>query len=72
MEARMADRMPRKFAQAGIAAGWRSSNAIEMMIVARACSRQIPVTTRAVRYVGALDDVETALMGSVGEVARGK
>lgn len=52
MDARMAAKMPRKFAQAGSAAGRRRAKAAEMMMVVKACSRQIAVTARAVRYVG--------------------
>lgn len=44
----MAAKMPRKFAQAGRADGWRSVKATEMMTVARACSRQMAVTASAV------------------------
>lgn len=44
--------MPRKFDQAGRAAGWRRAKVAEIMTVARACKRQIVVTARAVRYVG--------------------
>ena len=71
MEARTAAKTPRKLAQAGMAAGLRSSKATEMTIVASAWSRQMPVTTSAVRYVGPLE-VETGVMGSVGDVALGK
>lgn len=71
IDARTAARTPRKFAQAATAAGWRSSNATEMMIVTSACSRHIPVMASAVRYVGPLVE-DTVLTGSVGEVARGK
>lgn len=72
MDARTAAKTPRKLAQAGMAAGLRSSKATEMTIVASAWSRQMPVTTSAVRYVGPLGDVETGVMGSVGDVALGK
>ena len=72
MDARMAARMPRKFAQAGRALGRHMTNATDMITVARAWRRQMAVTTRAVRYVGALELEETGVVGSVGEVARGK
>jgi hypothetical protein len=49
MDARTADKIPRKFAQAGIAAGWRMLKATEIIIVASAWSRHSPVTTSAVR-----------------------
>lgn len=64
--------MPRKFAQAGRAEGWRRAKAAEIMTVARACKRQIAVTARAIRYVGPFLVADTETTGSVGEVARGK
>lgn len=42
------------------------------MIVTSACSRHIPVTMSAVRYVGPLEVEDTLPTGSVGDVARGK
>jgi hypothetical protein len=68
----MAARIPRKFAQAWMAEGWRMANATEIMTVARAWKRQIAVMASAVRYVGSFDVEETECVGSVGEVARGK
>lgn len=72
MDARMADKIPRKLAQAGRADGCRISNAMEMINVARACRRQMPVTVSAVRYVGPPGASETGVTGSVRDVARGK
>lgn len=72
MDARMADKTPRKFAQAGSADGWRRENATEIISVASACRRQIAVMVSAVRYVGPVGVEETDATGSVGDVARGK
>jgi hypothetical protein len=68
----MADKTPRKFAQAGSADGWRREKATEMMSVASACRMQIAVIISAVRYVGVFGVEETDATGSVGDVARGK
>lgn len=72
MDARMVARIPRKFAHAGRAAGWRRAKAAEMIKVASACKRQIAVTAMAVLYVAPFRVVDKETSGSVGEVTRGK
>lgn len=72
MDARMVDRMPRKFAHDGRAAGWRRAKAAEIVNVARACRRQSAVTAIAVRYAAPFRVVDKETTGSVGDVTRGK
>lgn len=72
MDERTAARMPRKLAHDCSEEGRLAANAADMISTTSANRMQIPVTTRAVRYVGVFLDSDSEVTGDVGEVARGK